>query len=282
MAGVRPCFVRDSMRCVAGWDAVPCACSMVWAWQAQFLILCARGTGDVRRCRCPRNHFDHTGEKNLARTENGSRNRILERIRAGLRTPAAEVHPSAAGGVIFAPIENPLERFQQECAANLMECLLAANPTESAERLARVLESLPAGEIFLQDSPSLRHLIELAKPGRPLRWSSEGAPHEASQATITLAEALIAQTGSVFVTASCGGRGASVVAPCHIVFATIDQLVPDLQTALANASKAGKLDSNSFACVISGSSRTADIEKILVQGAHGPRRLVVIVQRGDF
>jgi L-lactate utilization protein LutC len=32
--------------------------------------------------------------------------------------------------------------------------------------------------------------------------------------------------------------------------------------------------------VISGSSRTADIEKILVQGAHGPMRLVVIVETG--
>jgi L-lactate dehydrogenase complex protein LldG len=218
----------------------------------------------------------------LAKTENGSRDRILEQIRAGLRTPSPEAPQPATGGVIFAPIENPLERFQQECAANLMECLLTTNLNESVERLATILKSLPTGEIFLQDSPILRQLAELAKPDRALRWSSEGAPHESSQATITLAEALIAQTGSIFVTASCGGRGASVVAPCHIVFATIDQLVPDLQTALANASRAGKLDNNSFACVISGSSRTADIEKILVQGAHGPRRLVVIVQISNF
>jgi L-lactate dehydrogenase complex protein LldG len=221
----------------------------------------------------------------LARTENGklengSRDRILERIRAGLRTPAPHVPAaSSSGSAVFAPIDNPLERFQQECKANLMECVMTANLSESAERLANVLDSLPAGEIFVQDSPALRQLIGLVKPERPIRWSSEGAPREASQATITLAEALIAQTGSVFVTASCGGRGASVVAPCHIVFSTMDQLVPDLQTLLANATREGKLDSNSFACVISGSSRTADIEKILVQGAHGPRRLVVIVQR---
>jgi L-lactate dehydrogenase complex protein LldG len=219
----------------------------------------------------------------LARTENGSRDRILERIRAALRTPVPETPveeetESSSNSVIFAPIDNSLERFQQECAANLMECLLAADLNESAEHLAKVLNSLPAGEIFLQDSPMLRRLVEFAKLGRALRWSSQGGPNEASQATITLAEALIAQTGSVFVTASCGGRGASVVAPCHIVFATIDQLVPDLQTALANAGRERKLDSNSFACVISGSSRTADIEKILVQGAHGPRRLVVILQ----
>ena len=40
-------------------------------------------------------------------------------------------------------------------------------------------------------------------------------------------KSLIPQTGSLFVTASCGGRGASVVTPCHIVFATVAQLVPD-------------------------------------------------------
>lgn len=125
----------------------------------------------------------------------------------------------------------------------------------------------------------LRQILATDNPARPIRWSSEGAPREASQATITLADALIAQTGSILVSASCGGRGASIIAPCHIVYGTLDQLVPDLQTALANASKQGSLDRNSFACVISGSSRTADIEKILIQGAHGPRRLVVILQK---
>ena len=56
---------------------------------------------------------------------------------------------------------------------------------------------------------------------------------------MTLAEALIAQTGSILVTASCGGRGASVVAPCHIVYATTAQLVPDLATALKRVWQAG-------------------------------------------
>src|SRR5262249_42606915 len=108
---------------------------------------------------------------------------------------------------------------------------------------------------------------------------SQGGPHEASQATISRVEALVAQTGSLLVSAACGGRGASVVAPCHIAVATTAQLVPDLTTALGNASRQGILEKNSFACMISGSSRTADIEKILVQGAHGPRRLVVILEQ---
>jgi len=216
-----------------------------------------------------------------AHTENSSRELVLQRIRAGLRTVVREPAETVSGGVIFAPIENALARFQQECVSNLMECTLTADSAASARQLAQVLQSLPEGEIFVQDDPSLRQLIEVAAPSRAIRWSSQGAPAEASQATITLAEALIAQTGSILATASCGGRGASVIAPCHIVYATVEQLVPDLETALRRAAQEGILDRNSFACVISGSSRTADIEKILVQGAHGPRRLVVILQGGD-
>ncbi len=217
-------------------------------------------------------------------SENPSRERILERIRAVLRTPAPELSQESSNSVIFEPVSNPLERFQHECAANLTECVLTTDAAASARTLTKIIDSLPQGEIFVQDASSLRQLIERASfassSQRVIRWSSQGAPSEASQATVTLAEALIAQTGSIFVTSSCGGRGASVVAPCHIVFATAVQLVPDLQTALADASRQGMLAQNSFACIISGSSRTGDIEKILVQGAHGPRRLAIILQTG--
>jgi L-lactate utilization protein LutC len=209
-------------------------------------------------------------------TQNPSRERILERIRAGLRVPVAPEGQTPAVE-IFAPVQNPMERFQQECKANLMECHMVGDAAGGASMLAQVLQSLPEGEIYAQDDPALRRLIAELRTARTVRWSSQGAPAESSQATVTLADALIAQTGSVFVSASCGGRGASVVAPCHVVLAGASQLVPDLETALRKASAEGRLDKNSFACMISGSSRTADIEKILVQGAHGPIRLVVIV-----
>jgi L-lactate dehydrogenase complex protein LldG len=210
---------------------------------------------------------------------NPSREQILERIRAGLRVPAPPAHEAPANAEIFEPVQAPLERFQAECKANLMECHLTADAAASSRMLAQVIESLPDGEIYVQDDPGLRHMIELAAGGRAVRWSSQGAPAETSQATITLADALIAQTGSIFVSAACGGRGASVVAPCHIVVARAAQLVADLETALRNATAEQRLEKNSFACIISGSSRTADIEKILVQGAHGPIRLVVIVEQ---
>jgi L-lactate dehydrogenase complex protein LldG len=209
---------------------------------------------------------------------NPSREAILARIREGLRAPSPPLEEKTFSGPIFEPVENPMERFQQECKANLMECQLTADAAGSAQALAQVLASLPEGEIFVQDDPTLRRMMAATGTARQVRWSSQGGPAESSQATVTLADALIAQTGSVFVSAQCGGRGASVVAPCHIVYASTKQLVPDLVTALRTATAQGRLDKNSFACVISGSSRTADIEKILVQGAHGPMRLVVIVE----
>jgi L-lactate dehydrogenase complex protein LldG len=215
----------------------------------------------------------------MSANDNPGRAAILARIQAALRAPAPEIAPASPSEIIFEPVVNPLERFQTEAKANLMECALTSDAQASAQQLAQVLDSLPPGEIFVEDHPTLRRLIQLSETARPVRWSSQGGPNEASQATISRVEALVAQTGSLLVSAACGGRGASVVAPCHIAVGTTAQLVPDLTTALGNASRNGILEKNSFACMISGSSRTADIEKILVQGAHGPRRLVVIVER---
>ena len=64
------------------------------------------------------------------------------------------------------------------------------------------------------------------------------------------------------------------------MLAKLDQLVPDLESAFTRVRERNIQFQNSFVGLITGSSRTADIEKILVQGAHGPRRLVVVLQTG--
>ena len=211
----------------------------------------------------------------MAAAENPQRERILERIRRGLMQEAPRREPPPNLGPVFAPVADPLPRFVQECEGNLTELVLTSSAQASAVALNKLLAELPAGPVFVQDAPALRELVRA--DGREVRWSSAGAPAEDSQACMTLCEALVAQTGSILVSAACGGRGGSIVAPVHVVFATRDQLVPDIETALTQAQQRGTTQ-NSFVGLITGSSRTADIEKILVQGAHGPRRLVVILQ----
>jgi L-lactate dehydrogenase complex protein LldG len=211
-----------------------------------------------------------------AQAENPSRARILERIRTALRTSAPRP-AGAEGKPIFAPVKDMLDRFQKECAANITECVVTQDTRASARAVADLLAALPTGEIFVQDSPVMRRMAAEWQGDRNIQWSSEGGPRESVQATITAAEALVALTGSVLVSAACGGRGASVVAPVHIVLANSDQLVPDLDAAFARMRERNTAFQNSYVCLITGSSRTADIEKILVMGAHGPIRLIVIL-----
>jgi L-lactate dehydrogenase complex protein LldG len=208
----------------------------------------------------------------LERTENPSRERILERVKAALASPTS-MHTRQTADTPFAPVVNPLERFQNECAGNNTECLTTRDWIASAAAISKILGELPAGEIFVQDAPQLRSMAA-AWIGHNIRWSSESIG-ESSQAAITMAEALVAQTGSVLLSATCGGRGAPFVAPVHVVVANAGQLVPDLDAAIARVRERGTAAKNSYLCFITGSSRTADIEKILVMGAHGPRRLIV-------
>ncbi|HVB55076.1 MAG TPA: LUD domain-containing protein [Candidatus Acidoferrales bacterium] len=212
----------------------------------------------------------------MAQAENPGRERILARIREALREPAPR-HASGAARPIFAPVPEPLDRFQRECGANNTECIVVPDAGAGAAAVAGVLSSIPTGEIFVQDAPELRRMADAWRATRGIRWSTAGGPAESSQATITLADVLVAQTGSVFVSSSGGGRGASIVAPVHIVVASLAQLVPGLDDAFARLRERDAAAKNSMLCLITGSSRTADIEKILVLGAHGPRRLVVVL-----
>jgi L-lactate dehydrogenase complex protein LldG len=95
---------------------------------------------------------------------------------------------------------------------------------------------------------------------------------------ITSCEFLIARLGSIMVSsAQASGRRLIVYPDVHIVVAYTSQLWPDLPEALnAILEKYGK-NLPSLISVISGPSRTADIEKTLVMGAHGPRELYLFM-----
>ena len=102
---------------------------------------------------------------------------------------------------------------------------------------------------------------------------------ERCDAGLTECDALIAQTGSVLLTArSGGGRALSVLPPHHVVLAKRGQILPDLPAAYALLhEKYGPASWPSMMTLITGPSRTGDIERILVLGAHGPKKLTVIL-----
>jgi L-lactate dehydrogenase complex protein LldG len=99
---------------------------------------------------------------------------------------------------------------------------------------------------------------------------------EKCDAGISECEALIAQTGSVLVTnRSSGGRALSVLPPHHVVLARREQLLPDLSAAFALLQEKYAKNYPTMMSLITGPSRTGDIERILVLGAHGPKCLTI-------
>jgi L-lactate dehydrogenase complex protein LldG len=100
---------------------------------------------------------------------------------------------------------------------------------------------------------------------------------ESCDAGITECDALVAQTGSVLLTSrSAGGRALSVLPAHHVVLARRQQLVGDLYEAYEVVKRRYTPGFPSMIALVTGPSRTGDIERTIVLGAHGPRRLTVL------
>lgn len=98
---------------------------------------------------------------------------------------------------------------------------------------------------------------------------------------ITFCESLIARNGSVLISnGSLAGRRLSIYPHIHIVIAYTSQLVLDLKDGFRKLKDKYPESLPSMVSNITGPSRTADIEKTLVLGAHGPKELYVFLLEG--
>jgi L-lactate dehydrogenase complex protein LldG len=100
-------------------------------------------------------------------------------------------------------------------------------------------------------------------------------------AAITGCEVLVARTGTIVLSAAqVQGRTASVYAPVHICIAYTSQLVADVSDALRALQHKYGNNLPSMISFASGPSRTADIEKTLVTGVHGPKEVFCYLVEG--
>jgi L-lactate dehydrogenase complex protein LldG len=111
----------------------------------------------------------------------------------------------------------------------------------------------------------------------------KGTPHAAeaddlAARTFEFSELLVKKLGAILVSsASSGGRTLSMLPHVHVVVADADQVVPDLGSALALTKARHGDQMPSMLSFITGPSRTGDIERILVLGAHGPKELYLVL-----
>ena len=97
-----------------------------------------------------------------------------------------------------------------------------------------------------------------------------------AEASLTTCESLIARTGSILLSsANAGGRRLSIYPVSHLVLAYGSQLLFNIKDGLKALQQKYQGKPPSMVSLVSGPSRTADIEKTLVMGAHGPKQLVL-------
>jgi L-lactate dehydrogenase complex protein LldG len=226
------------------------------------------------------------------------REKILARIREALQVPAP---PPGSHGVHSAgpvPVTGPspagveARRWLPKVGSSFEEqlALFAKNCADLKANFQAFVtwEELSAALIQLREAEHWRsvasHQAELS--GRacqtlnlPVCWTDRGydvREMEPCDVGVTECDALIAQTGSVLVTSrSAGGRALSVLPPHHVVIARRAQLVADLPAAFALIQQKYAPAYPSMISFITGPSRTGDIERILVLGAHGPKKLTI-------
>lgn len=220
-----------------------------------------------------------------------ARDAILGRIREALRVAAPRPHDHVATDGIDAPAGVsdwlPLvgEAFADRVAmfarhsVDLRATFRAVDGAEDRHAALRAMADAGGWRsVAAHRTPETEAAV--AALALPVLWTDDGydvAELERCDAGLTGCDALVAQTGSVLVTTrSAGGRALSVLPPHHVVLASREQLLPDLPSAFALLRTRYAAEMPSFVSLITGPSRTGDIERILVLGAHGPKALTIL------
>jgi L-lactate dehydrogenase complex protein LldG len=228
----------------------------------------------------------------------GEKEKIFRRIREALTVPAPYpghhgarngAHPEAPEeGIahwlprVGADFQSQAELFGKNSTQLKTSFHLLQSEAEAAATLAKLAQAESWRRVAAHSDgahgPATRAMVSaLNLPGV---WTDTGydvREMESCDAGISECDALVAQTGSVLVTSrSAGGRALSVMPPHHVVLARREQLLPDLPAAFALLQEKYDGKYPSFIAFITGPSRTGDIERILVLGAHGPKKLTIL------
>ncbi len=138
----------------------------------------------------------------------------------------------------------------------------------------RVLLQQKGWEHYFTTDKRISSLLDAGE----IPYQSDPEHFNSQKAGITRCEYLIARFGSVMVSSGLdSGRRMFVFPEVHIVVAAASQIVENLKDAFVGMRNKYQNEFPSQMTVITGPSRTADIEKTLVMGAHGPRELFVFM-----
>ncbi len=192
---------------------------------------------------------------------------ILKKIRQALANPVPVPFPKSEGNVnIYPPaIEDEAILFAETFSSLNGKFAFCNSLSDLQQQLSALFQLNGWHKIYCKDEKILGLLGTTVNAYPKL---------DDCDAALTGCEYLIARTGSMVLSSNqTYGRTASVYAPVHICIAFTSQMVFDLKDALQFLRQKYEEAFPSMISFATGPSRTADIEKTLVTGVHGPREV---------
>lgn len=205
-----------------------------------------------------------------------ARENILRKVRMALQEetvpmPFPEVEKMAVSSFFKEPSEStPEEAFAAEFSRSGGHFVFCPTQEDLLENLKVLAESRNWTEVLCAHKPLFSFLVN-----NKISFVREFNPlHEQAQACITDCEAAVARTGSfLFSSKQNHGRVAPVYFPVHIIVVQPHQIVADIADGLKLLKQKYNDQLPSMINLNTGPSRTADIEKTLVTGVHGPKEV---------
>lgn len=203
-----------------------------------------------------------------------AKDNILEKIRKALAVPVPLPFPEAEQPVsVFKPPHDDLAViFAEEFTRLQGKFAFFSNHDELVKQIKALIVQKGWKEVYCVED-GLRYLLK--KNG--FETFSEKPLAEADVA-LTTCEVLVARTGTMVMSAAQpSGRTTSVYAPVHICIAEASQVVYELEEAIQLMKEKYGIHLPSLITFATGPSRTADIEKTLVVGVHGPKEVYCLL-----
>jgi L-lactate dehydrogenase complex protein LldG len=203
-----------------------------------------------------------------------SKENVLKKIRKALSHSTPLPFPQGEGNQpVFPPLQQEAEvEFAEQFTKLQGKFIYCINQQELAFQLTSLIKKQDWHKVFCTED----RLIASAFPQLSDRLMKTDLAH--CDASITGCEYLVARTGSIVLSsAQQNGRSVSVYAPIHICIAFTNQLVYDIKDALQAVNEKYGNHLPSLISFATGPSRTADIEKTLVVGVHGPKEVYLFL-----
>lgn len=202
------------------------------------------------------------------------RDAFLERIRTRVAVADRIALPGPLPRTMVSGEGARFERFSAELQAVGGECrrVRASELTEAVASTASRLTTAVVGSDLGAHRDDV--LAGLGEAGCAVQGHGRDAASTADLG-VTSAVLGVASTGSVLLSSASGSRSTGLLPPAHLVVLDADRLVPGFEDLMGAIGRLAPRTAH--LALITGPSRTSDIEMTTVRGVHGPERVIVLV-----